>query len=83
MDPALFTHIDPTTWRVEPTGRMRVPAIIYADDGAPRHPGYRGQASVLAALFPRPQPHRTGLRQTDSPLDALSGAMDWSTVKQL
>jgi tRNA-splicing ligase RtcB (3'-phosphate/5'-hydroxy nucleic acid ligase) len=32
MDPALFTHIDPTTWRVEPTGRMRVPAIIYADE---------------------------------------------------
>jgi len=31
MDPALFTRVDPTTWRVEPTGRMRVPTIIYAD----------------------------------------------------
>jgi tRNA-splicing ligase RtcB len=32
MDPALFTRVDPTTWRVEPTGRMRVPTIIYADE---------------------------------------------------
>jgi tRNA-splicing ligase RtcB (3'-phosphate/5'-hydroxy nucleic acid ligase) len=32
MDPARFTRVDPTTWRVEPSGRMRVPAIIYADE---------------------------------------------------
>ena len=32
MDPARFTHVDPTTWRVEPYGAMRVPAIIYADE---------------------------------------------------
>lgn len=32
MDPALFTRVDPMTWRVEPTGQMRVPAIIYADE---------------------------------------------------
>ena len=32
MDPGRFTRVDPTTWRVEPTGAMRVPAIIYADD---------------------------------------------------
>ena len=32
MDPSLFTRVEPTTWRVEPTGRMRVPAIIYADE---------------------------------------------------
>jgi tRNA-splicing ligase RtcB len=31
MDPARFTRVDDTTWRVEPTGAMRVPAIIYAD----------------------------------------------------
>jgi tRNA-splicing ligase RtcB len=31
MDPSRFTQIDPTTWRVEPSGRMRVPAVIYAD----------------------------------------------------
>ena len=32
MDPARFTRVDETTWRVEPQGGMRVPAIIYADE---------------------------------------------------
>lgn len=32
MDPARFTRVDATTWRVEPYGAMRVPAIIYADE---------------------------------------------------
>jgi len=32
MDPARFTRVDETTWRIEPTGPMRVPAIIYADE---------------------------------------------------
>lgn len=32
MDPARFTRVDPTTWRIEPHGAMRVPAIIYADE---------------------------------------------------
>jgi tRNA-splicing ligase RtcB len=32
MDPARFTRVDATTWRVEPHGDMRVPAIIYADE---------------------------------------------------
>jgi tRNA-splicing ligase RtcB len=32
MDPGRFTRIDPTTWRIEPHGTMRVPAIIYADE---------------------------------------------------
>ena len=32
MDPARFTRVDPTTWRAEPYGAMRVPAIIYADE---------------------------------------------------
>jgi len=32
MDPACFTRVDDTTWRVEPHGAMRVPAIIYADE---------------------------------------------------
>jgi tRNA-splicing ligase RtcB (3'-phosphate/5'-hydroxy nucleic acid ligase) len=31
MDTNRFTQIDPTTWRIEPHGAMRVPAIIYAD----------------------------------------------------
>jgi tRNA-splicing ligase RtcB len=29
MDPARFTRVDPNTWRIEPRGAMRVPAIIY------------------------------------------------------
>jgi tRNA-splicing ligase RtcB len=32
MDPARFTRVDDTTWRIEPQGAMRVPAIIYADE---------------------------------------------------
>jgi tRNA-splicing ligase RtcB len=32
MDPDRFTRVDATTWRVEPYGSMRVPAIIYADE---------------------------------------------------
>lgn len=32
MDPASFTQIDPVTWRIEPSGAMRVPAIVYADE---------------------------------------------------
>jgi tRNA-splicing ligase RtcB len=32
VDLGLFTRVDATTWRVEPQGAMRVPAIIYADE---------------------------------------------------
>ena len=32
MDPARFTRVDETAWRIEPKGAMRVPAIIYADE---------------------------------------------------
>ncbi|HWM48365.1 MAG TPA: RtcB family protein [Xanthobacteraceae bacterium] len=32
MDPSRFTKVDPTAWRIEPHGDMRVPAIIYADE---------------------------------------------------
>ena len=32
MDPARFTRVDSTTWRVEPSGAMHVPVIIYADE---------------------------------------------------
>lgn len=32
MDPGRFTRVDATTWRVEPHGAMRVPAVIYADE---------------------------------------------------
>ena len=33
MDPARFTRLDDTSWQIDPTGAMRVPAIIYADEG--------------------------------------------------
>jgi tRNA-splicing ligase RtcB len=33
MDPSRFTRLDPMTWQIEPTGAMRVPGIIYADEG--------------------------------------------------
>ena len=32
MDTNRFTRVDDTTWRIEPRGAMRVPAIIYADE---------------------------------------------------
>jgi tRNA-splicing ligase RtcB len=32
MDPARLTSVDAVTWRIEPTGAMQVPAIIYADE---------------------------------------------------
>ncbi|MFY9829733.1 MAG: hypothetical protein WCD75_15595 [Rhodoplanes sp.] len=32
MDPARFTRVDPTTWRLKPRGAMRVPVVIYADE---------------------------------------------------
>ena len=32
MDLSRFTRVDETTWRIEPHGAMRVPAIIYADE---------------------------------------------------
>ena len=32
MDTNRFTRVDATTWRIEPHGAMRVPAVIYADE---------------------------------------------------
>jgi tRNA-splicing ligase RtcB len=32
MDPSRFTRVDATTWRIEPRGAMRVPAVIYASE---------------------------------------------------
>ena len=32
MDPGTLTRIDATTWRIEKSGAMRVPGIIYADE---------------------------------------------------
>ena len=32
MDPAKFSQISPNSWKVEPFGKMQVPAIIYASE---------------------------------------------------
>ena len=32
MDHEPLTRVDATTWRIEPHGTMRVPAVIYADE---------------------------------------------------
>ncbi len=32
MDPAHFERVDSTTWRLEPSGAMRVPVVIYSDE---------------------------------------------------
>jgi tRNA-splicing ligase RtcB len=47
MDPAQLTRVDATTWRIEPTGSMRVPVIIYADEDLIR--GMDGKVSTQAA----------------------------------
>src|SRR5215813_1326570 len=52
MDPGRFTRIDETTWRIEPSGAMRVPAIIYADEDLIRGMDDKvyDQAANVAAL---------------------------------
>src|SRR5437763_11660529 len=52
MDPARFTRIDETTWRIERNGAMRVPAIIYADEDLIRGMDDKvyDQAANVAAL---------------------------------
>src|SRR5262249_42205383 len=52
MDPARFTRVDATTWRIEPSGAMRVPAIIYANEDLIRGMDDKvyDQAANVAAL---------------------------------
>src|SRR5919108_5469234 len=52
MDPARFTRVDATTWRIEPSAAMRVPAIIYADEDLIRGMDDKvyDQAANVAAL---------------------------------
>jgi tRNA-splicing ligase RtcB len=52
MDPARFTRVDAMTWRIEPSGPMRVPAIIYADEDLIRGMDDKvyDQATNVAAL---------------------------------
>ncbi len=52
MDPDRLTRVDATTWRIEPTGAMRVPAVIYADGALIRDMDDKvgEQASNVASL---------------------------------
>ncbi|MFL6833399.1 MAG: RtcB family protein [Xanthobacteraceae bacterium] len=52
MDPARFIRVDAMTWRIEPRGPMRVPAIIYADEDLIRGMDDKvyDQAANVAAL---------------------------------
>jgi tRNA-splicing ligase RtcB len=52
MDPARLTKLDEVTWRIEPTGAMRVPAILYADEALIRDMDDKvaEQASNVATL---------------------------------
>jgi tRNA-splicing ligase RtcB len=52
MDPRRFTRDDAMTWRIEPSGRMRVPAVIYADEDLIRGMDDKvfDQAANVAAL---------------------------------
>src|SRR3974390_1122173 len=52
MDPARFTRLDETAWRIEPEGAMRVPAIIYADESLIREMDHKVyvQAANVATL---------------------------------
>jgi tRNA-splicing ligase RtcB len=52
VDVARLTRVDSTTWRIEPHGAMRVPAIIYADEGLIRDIDDKvyEQAANVAAL---------------------------------
>ena len=52
MDPDRLTQVDATTWRIEPTGPMRVPAVIFADEALIRDMDDKvgEQASNVASL---------------------------------
>jgi tRNA-splicing ligase RtcB len=53
MEPARFTRLDPTTWRIEPHGAMRVPAIIYADEALIRDMDDKvGEQAINVATLP-------------------------------
>src|SRR5579885_750048 len=52
MDPARLTKLNDVTWQIEPTGAMRVPAVIYADEALIRGMDDKvaEQASNVASL---------------------------------
>ncbi|TFH87910.1 RtcB family protein [Billgrantia azerbaijanica] len=52
MDISTLTRLDDTRWRLEPSGRMRVPAVLYGDESLLRDMDdkVREQAANVAAL---------------------------------
>src|SRR5512142_3085700 len=53
MDLSRFTRVDETTWRIEPHGAMRVPAIIYADEALIRDMDDKvGEQAINVATLP-------------------------------
>jgi tRNA-splicing ligase RtcB len=53
MEPAPFTRVDSTTWRIEPHGAMRVPAVIYADEALIRDMDDKvGEQAINVATLP-------------------------------
>src|SRR3989304_8250201 len=52
MDPTRFTRIDQTTWQIEPTGAMRVPGVIYADEDLIRAMDDKVQEQTTNAAAP-------------------------------
>src|SRR3972149_11485433 len=53
MDPARFTRVDEPSWRFEPSGAMRVPAIIYADEALIRAMDDKvGEQAINVATLP-------------------------------
>src|SRR5689334_15248190 len=53
MDPGRFTQLDATTWKIEPQGAMRVPAVIYADEGLIRDMDDKvGEQAIIVATLP-------------------------------
>jgi tRNA-splicing ligase RtcB (3'-phosphate/5'-hydroxy nucleic acid ligase) len=53
VDPTRFTRVDTTTWKLEPHGAMRVPAIIYADEALIRDMDDKvGEQAINVATLP-------------------------------
>ena len=52
MNPDRFHELMPADWRIEPTGPMLVPAIIYADESRLRRYGRQGRRTGEVASLP-------------------------------
>ena len=76
MDSARFTRVDATTWRIEPHGAMRVPAIIYADENLIRDMDDKVfeqavNVATLPGIVAAPTPCRMPIGVTGSRADSL------------